>query len=216
MSIYIADSRTPFKQTWFNGGCNILFVCFQGHPVLLQVDKCTIHISWATSAACPETQTAELDKCRVFDNSTGLYYSLKPLAKNNDLGYYQVVWLLMYQSNGPFPSSLVPLFQSESECETFLMKMTLTCMRMNLHAGLIFISKVSHIDSFWNGDNRTRKWPMGTCYIKANTKKKVENTMRSISDELRIWSNTVWRVWYIFSMEAKTKENTEKWNRKTV
>ena len=27
-------------------------------------------------------------------------------------------------SKGPFPSSLVPLFQSESKCETILMKMT--------------------------------------------------------------------------------------------
>ena len=67
-------------------------VCFQGHPVLLQVDNCIIHVSWATAAACPEAQTAELDKCRVFDNSTGQYYSLKPLEKNtNGLPFYQVV-----------------------------------------------------------------------------------------------------------------------------
>ena len=38
-----------------------------------------------------------------------------------------------------FPSSLVPLFQSESKCETILMKMTLICMKMKLHAELIFI-----------------------------------------------------------------------------
>ena len=50
--------------------------------------------------------------------------------------------------NRPFPSSLVPLFQSESKCETILMKMTLICMRMKLHAELIFIRKVSHLDSF--------------------------------------------------------------------
>ena len=30
--------------------------------------------------------------------------------------------------NRPFPSSLVPLFQSESKCETILMKMTLICI----------------------------------------------------------------------------------------
>ena len=41
--------------------------------------------------------------------------------------------------NRPFPSSLVPLFQSESKYETFLMKMTLICMKMKLHAELIFI-----------------------------------------------------------------------------
>ena len=41
--------------------------------------------------------------------------------------------------NRLFPSSLVPLFQSESKCETILMKMTLICMRMELHAELIFM-----------------------------------------------------------------------------
>ena len=51
--------------------------------------------------------------------------------------------------NRPFPSSLVPLFQSESKCETILMKMTLICKKMNLHAELIFIWKVLHSDSFW-------------------------------------------------------------------
>ena len=41
--------------------------------------------------------------------------------------------------NRPFPSSVVPLFQSESKCKTILMKMTLICMKMKLHAELIFI-----------------------------------------------------------------------------
>ena len=57
-------------------------------------------------------------------------------------------------SNRPFPSSLVPLFQSESKCETFLMKMTLICMKMKLHAELIFIWMVSHLDLFWNRGTR--------------------------------------------------------------
>ena len=39
----------------------------------------------------------------------------------------------------PFPSSLVPLFQSESKCETILLKMTLICMKKKLRAELIFI-----------------------------------------------------------------------------
>ena len=57
-------------------------------------------------------------------------------------------------ANRPFPSSLVPLFQSESKCETILLKMTLICMKMKLHAELIFIWKVSHLDSFWNSGTR--------------------------------------------------------------
>ena len=56
--------------------------------------------------------------------------------------------------NRPFPRSLVPLFESESKCETILMKMTLICMKMKLHAELIFIRKVSHLDSFSNRGTR--------------------------------------------------------------
>ena len=41
------------------------------------------------------------------------------------------------RENRPFPSSLLPLFQSESKCETIVMKMI--CMKMKLHAELIFI-----------------------------------------------------------------------------
>ena len=62
--------------------------------------------------------------------------------------------LSIWCSNRPFPSSLVPLFQSESKCETILRKMTLICMKMKLHAELIFIWKVSHLDSLWNGGTR--------------------------------------------------------------
>ena len=52
-------------------------------------------------------------------------------------GPYERVHLLYI--NRPFPSSLMPLFQSESKCKTILMKMTLICMKMKLHAELIFI-----------------------------------------------------------------------------
>ena len=43
-----------------------------------------------------------------------------------------------HEVNSPFPSSLVPLFQSESKCKTILMKMTLICLKMKLHAEFIF------------------------------------------------------------------------------
>ena len=39
--------------------------------------------------------------------------------------------------NRPFPSSLVPLFQSESKRKIILMKITLICMKMKLHAKLM-------------------------------------------------------------------------------
>ena len=63
-----------------------------------------------------------------------------------------------YFVNRPFPSFLVPLLQNESKCETILVKMSLICMKMKLHVELIFIWKVSLLDSFWNRGTRTRKW----------------------------------------------------------
>ena len=35
--------------------------------------------------------------------------------------------------NGPFPSYAMPLFQNESSHKAFRMKMSLICMKMNLH-----------------------------------------------------------------------------------
>ena len=54
-------------------------------------------------------------------------------------GVKEVHYGIVQVVNRPIPSSLVPLFQSESKCETIVMKMTLICMRMKLHAELIFI-----------------------------------------------------------------------------
>ena len=76
--------------------------------------------------------------------------------KDNNINYIfnlKLIRLLLLFS-GPFPSSLVPLFQSESMWETLLMNMTLIWMKMKLHAELIFIWKVSHLDSFWNRGTR--------------------------------------------------------------
>ena len=75
-----------------------------------------------------------------------------PPPKADRIEIYIFPWPLLYSR--PFPSSLVPLFQSESKCETILMKITLICMKMKLHAEVIFRWKVSHLDSFWNGGTR--------------------------------------------------------------
>lgn len=56
--------------------------------------------------------------------------------------------MTVHYENGPFPSSHVPLFQSEFKCKTILMKMTLICMKMKLYVELIFIGKVSPLGSF--------------------------------------------------------------------
>ena len=54
----------------------------------------------------------------------------------------------------PFPSSLVPLFQNESECETFHMKMSSACSFIFMQIKVIFIRMVSHLDSLWNRGTR--------------------------------------------------------------
>ena len=89
--------------------------------------------------------------------------------------------------NRPFPSSLVPLFQSESKCETILMKMTLICTRMKLHAELTFIWKVSHLDSFWNRGTRELgngllARAVASCISSARTESKLNKIYRA--DEL--------------------------------
>ena len=49
--------------------------------------------------------------------------------------------------NRPFPSSPVPLFQNESKCETFHMKMSSACSFILMQIKVIFIRMVSHLDS---------------------------------------------------------------------
>ncbi len=51
------------------------------------------------------------------------------------------------QYNKPFPSSLVPLFQNESKCETFHMKTSSACSFIFVQIKVIFIRIVSHLDS---------------------------------------------------------------------
>ena len=38
----------------------------------------------------------------------------------------------LYPPNRPFPSCVLPLFQTESKCEIFNMKMSMICIRMDL------------------------------------------------------------------------------------
>ena len=50
----------------------------------------------------------------------------------------------------PFPSSLVPLFETESKCETFHMKMSSACSFLFMQIKAIFIRMVSQLDSLWD------------------------------------------------------------------
>ena len=62
--------------------------------------------------------------------------------------------LQTFRSNRPFPCSLVPLFQNESKCETFHMIMSFACSFIFMQIKVIFIRKVSHLDSLWNRGTR--------------------------------------------------------------
>ena len=73
-------------------------------------------------------------------------------ARVNKVGCCWCCWNGISRSmNRPFPSSLVPLFQNESKCETFLMKMSSACDFIFMQIKVIFIRMVSHLDSLWNG-----------------------------------------------------------------
>ena len=50
----------------------------------------------------------------------------------------------------PFLSSLVPLFQNESKCESFHMKMNSACSFIFMQIKVIFLRMISHLDSLWN------------------------------------------------------------------
>ena len=49
-----------------------------------------------------------------------------------------------------FTSSLVPLFQNESKCETIQLKMSSACSFIFMPIKVIFIRMVSHLELLWN------------------------------------------------------------------
>ena len=52
--------------------------------------------------------------------------------------------------NRLFPSFLAPLFQNETKCETFHMKMSSACSFIFMRIKVIFKRMVLHLDSPWN------------------------------------------------------------------
>ena len=47
------------------------------------------------------------------------------------------------RANTPFPSSLVPLFQNESKCETFLLKISFACRFIFIQVKVIFAVRLA-------------------------------------------------------------------------
>ena len=64
-------------------------------------------------------------------------------------------------SNRPFPSSIVPLFQTESKCETILMKMSSACIFIFMQIKVIFIRIVFALRLALKQRHKgTLKWPI--------------------------------------------------------
>ena len=67
------------------------------------------------------------------------------------------LWLVDSWSRAPDQIDhfrVAPLFQNESKCETFHMKMSSACGFIFMQIKVIFIRVVSHLDSLWNRGTR--------------------------------------------------------------
>ena len=94
-----------------------------------------------------------------------------PLSLRKVILFCWVVWSRIQMYNKPFPSSLVPLFQNESQCETFHLKLS------SAHSFIFMQIKVTfHKNSFalrliWKQRHKEAwKWPtkVRMCYVALN------------------------------------------------
>ena len=86
---------------------------------------------------------------RMIENS-GLRYVVPLYVAFKKSSYCllsQCIGQKVIQLNRPFPSSLVPLCQNESKCETFHMKMSSACSFIFMQIKVIFMRIVLHLDS---------------------------------------------------------------------
>jgi len=63
----------------------------EASPVVkyLSSDKCELHLSWYTAAACP-VKAVHGSNCLVSDEESGLTFDLRRLQHSKDRGVYQV------------------------------------------------------------------------------------------------------------------------------
>ena len=100
------------------------------------------------------SQVSWLPRIRRIDRRFHVRWS-SPAKEINENNYQCRTETRIYQLlDRQFPSFLVPLFQSESKCETILMKMSSASSFIFMQIKLIFIRMVSHLDSLWNRGTR--------------------------------------------------------------
>ena len=103
-------------------------------------------------------------------------------ANHVNLARFLIGWQLpTHVCIRPFPSSLVPLVQNESKCETFHMEMSSAYSSIFMQIKVIFIRMISHLDSLWN--RGTRELGNGLSLtrqirVSTNTKKLVKKLAR--------------------------------------
>ena len=96
-------------------------------------------ISWSFFDDICGVWIADETLSRVFDISTQSKQNLRSKRRTKIAKIY---------TNSPFPSSFVPLFQNESKCEIFQMKMSFACSLSFIQLKVIFIKMASTYTRF--------------------------------------------------------------------
>ena len=134
----------------------------------------------------------------------------KTCASESRLVLVLIGWRIGASFFKPFPSSLVPLFQNESKCETFHMKMCSACSFIFLQIKVIFRRKVSHLDSLWNRELRnwlfsSPKWKSLYFWLsngKPDEDESWKNYGYSIVSTATLWDGLCSRHWSLASKSS--------------
>ena len=110
------------------------------------------------------------------------------------------------QHNRPFRSSVVPLFQNESKCETFHMKMSSACSFIFMQIKVIFITMVSQLDSLWKrGTRELGNDPLSPYHASGSWKGLIYNhfqnedcIIRNVDRSTKIFCNRTWILKIIY------------------
>ena len=150
---------SPQKQ---NG--RTLCFCFWGWIMWKKIIKQLLNsvFAWYHELSKPDAKSEPTTAAKHFlssPNHTANEMQLIPIEKissNRDsIGKAREAFLIQKgRTIGHFRVPLCLCFKASLSAKPFLWKWTLICMKMKLHAELIFIWKVSHLDSFWNRGTR--------------------------------------------------------------
>ena len=116
--------------------------------------KCKIAINWPISQSANHNEIIfSVIKGFIIADTISSFPAIDPKHVSLQMWQCRIKknWI---ELNRPFPSSLVPLFQNESKCETIHMKMSSAFSFVLMQIKVIFVRMVSHLDSLWNRGTR--------------------------------------------------------------